>query len=508
MSKIFKASILLTFFFAVNKLVALVRQALIARQFGFGAEIDAFNVANNLPDLVLSLFSGGALALAFIPVFAEYIQEYGKKPSWKLFSKTANLLFVVTALVSIVLAIVARPIVESKFGISPGFSAEKQDLVVALMRINFIALLIFSISGLIAASLQAHKHFFLTALAPIFYNIGVIIGVMILAPSRGFEIWGVTLPAFGFGIYGLVYGTILGALFHLAIQIPGLLKYEFSWTPIIDFKDEGVKKVLRLTGPRVATVFFIQLIFLARDNFASYLPQGSVTALTYGYFILQVPETLIGTAIATALLPTISTLASSKKHEEFAKTVNSALRFLIASSVGITVLLSLTLPGFIELFFDFNKAETALIVWVTRGYLLGLLSQVLLEVVIRAFYARQNAKLPLIATFIRTVVFLVIAFYFSSKTGAFGLAIADTIAVTVEVVILLVLLYRIMPTILHISDTLVRSILGSVVSAGVLLIGISFLPFAPLVSMLISLTLASCLYLLFVMKEVRILMRL
>ncbi len=508
MSKVFKASILLTFFFAVNKLVALVRQALIANQFGFGAEIDAFNVANNLPDLVLSLFSGGALALAFIPIFAEYIEEYGKKPSWKLFSKTANILFVVTAIVSIFLAIIARPVVESKFGISPGFSPEQQDLVVSLMRINFIALLIFSISGLVSASLQAHKHFFLTALSPIFYNIGVIIGVLILAPSAGFGIYGVTLPAFGFGIYGLVYGTILGALLHLGIQIPGLLRHEFTWTPILDLKDKGVRKVMNLTGPRVATVFFIQLIFIVRDNFASYLPQGSVTALTYGYFILQVPETLIGTAIATALLPTISTMAIRNKNEEFAKIINNSLRFLIASSIGITVLLSLTLPGFIDLLFNFSKEETGLIVWVTRGYMLGLLSQVLLEVVIRAFYARQNANLPLIATFIRTIVFIVIAFYFSTKTGAVGLSIADTIAVTVEVVILMVILYRIMPKAIQVTDTLVRSLIGSVVSAGILMIGISFLPFAPLINMLISLTLASGLYLLFVMREIRILIKL
>ena len=498
----------MTFFFAGNKLVALVRQALIANQFGFGAEIDAFNVANNLPDLVLSLFSGGALAMAFIPIFAEYFEEYGKKPSWKLFSKTANILFVVTAVVSVIFSIVARPVVESKFGISPGFPADKQDLVISLMRINFIALMIFSVSGLVTASLQAHKHFFLTALAPIFYNLGVIIGVVFFAPSSGYVIAGFTLPALGLGVHGLVYGTILGALFHLVIQVPGLLKYEFKWTPVIDFRDEGIKKVLRLTGPRVATVFFIQLIFIARDNIASYLPQGSVTALTYGYFIQQVPETLIATAIATALLPTISTLASGKKNEEFARAVNGAIRFLFASTLGITVLLSITLLGFVELFFDFTAAENELIVWVTRGYLFGLLSQAVLEVVIRAFYARQNAKLPLFATFIRAAVFLLIAYYFSSLAGAFGLAIADTIAVTVEVVILLFLLYRIMPTILLVNDTLIRTVLGCVVGAGVLMSGISFLPFTPLINMITALTLASLIYLFFVKKEIKMLMRL
>ena len=134
MSQIFKATLLLVFFFVVNKVVALIRQGIIAQQFGFSSEIDAFNIANNIPDLVFSLFSGGALALAFIPVFAEYIQEYGKRTSWRLFSKIANILFIATLFFALIFGIFAEPIVTS--GIAPGFSASQQALVIELMRIN------------------------------------------------------------------------------------------------------------------------------------------------------------------------------------------------------------------------------------------------------------------------------------------------------------------------------------------------------------------------------------
>src|SRR5688500_18145919 len=111
MSQLFKATLLLAVFFGINKLVALVRQALIAQQFGFSAQIDAFNVANNLPDMLFSLFSGGALALAFIPVFAEHLHLHGKESSWKLFSKIANILFIVTIIFAVVFAVFAEPIV-------------------------------------------------------------------------------------------------------------------------------------------------------------------------------------------------------------------------------------------------------------------------------------------------------------------------------------------------------------------------------------------------------------
>src|SRR6185503_9662057 len=149
MSHLFKATLLLTIFFGINKIVALIRQTLIAQQFGFSAQIDAFNVANNLPDMLFSLFSGGALALAFIPVFAEHLHKHGKESSWKLFSKIANILFVVTLFLAIVFALFAPMIISSKLGIAPGFSSAQQALVVELMRINLIAMIIFSISGLI-----------------------------------------------------------------------------------------------------------------------------------------------------------------------------------------------------------------------------------------------------------------------------------------------------------------------------------------------------------------------
>ena len=161
------------------------------------------------------------------------------------------------------------------------------------------------------AGLQANQHFLLPALAPILYDIGQIFGVVILAPNEGYRIAGFTLPAFGLRTDGMVYGVILGALLHLLIQVPGLIKFHFKWQPKIDLKDPETRKVLRMMAPRLVSMFCVQMIFLAQDNFASRLEAGSVTALTYGWWIMQVPQTLLGTSIATAILPTLSELFSN-----------------------------------------------------------------------------------------------------------------------------------------------------------------------------------------------------
>ena len=283
-----------------------------------------FNVANNFPDLLFAIISGGALAVVFIPVLSEVLTKQGQPQFWDLFSKIANLAFLVTLGLAIIFAIFAEPLVQWKLGIAPGFNPTQQALVAQLMRLNLIATMIFSVSGLIMAGLQANKHFFLPALAPILYNLGQIFGALVLAPSQPYVIFGITLPAFGLGVYGLVYGVMIGASLHLAIQIPGLIRYHFHWLPALDLGNPFVRRVIFLFGPRLLMVFIYQLTFIWRDRLASYLPTGSVTALTYGWMIMQVPETLIGTAIGIALLPTLSELASKQDWEGLRDTIEKS----------------------------------------------------------------------------------------------------------------------------------------------------------------------------------------
>lgn len=431
---------MLAIFFALDKALAIFRVVVILRQFGLSnvLDIDAFNAANNIPDMLFVLISGGALAMAFIPVLTEVLTKEGRRSSWKLFSQIANLAFTVTLGFAVLIAIFAEPLV--KYVIAPGFTPERMDLMVDLLRLNLVSTIIFSISGLVIAGLQSNKHFLLPALAPIFYNIGQLFGVAILAPKVGLQIGGLTLPAFGLGEKGMVYGVIIGALLHLGIQLPGLIKYQFKWTASIDLKDARVRQVLKVLGPRILTMFFIQLTFVIKDNLASRLSVGAISALTYGWMIMQVPETLIGTAIGTALLPTLSEEVALEERGVYKETIQKAFRVLLALTVPIAVILSFGLGPILQAVFGLDVEGNNLLLWVTQGYMIGLAGQSLLEVASRSFYSRQDAKTPLWSAMINVAIFAILGYGFLKPLGAPGISLADSIAFTVQALILIAIL--------------------------------------------------------------------
>lgn len=509
-SRLTKISILLAGFFFLDKVFAFIRQILIARQFGLSAELDAFNVANNVPDLLFALISGGALAIAFIPVLSEVLTKSGQRPAWVLFSRVANLAFLVTVGLALIVAIFAGSLVRAEIGIAPGFSAEQQHLVIRLMRMNLAATLIFSISGLVMAGLQANQHFLLPAMAPLFYNIGQIIGVTIFSPAEGYRLGNLTLPALGLGVEGLVYGVILGAVLHLLIQLPGLLKYQFKWSPSIGLSDPDVKKVLRLMGPRLVTVFFIQLIFLIRDNLASRLAAGAVTSLTYGWMIQQVPETLIGTAIGTALLPTLSEHFTRGEGKIFSETINKAVKVLFAVTMPVAAALAFGMQPLLGLAFDFGTTGTSLLTWVTAAFMLGLFGHSLKEVSARSFYASQNAVIPLITAGGNVLLYALTGFLLFRPLGAPGIALTDSIVFTLEAVILLVLLIRTGRVTIFIGSTFVRGLAAAATAAVITLLGLTLLE--PRVHVLLAGTLPMILGfsagLLWVLPEVKTLAKL
>jgi putative peptidoglycan lipid II flippase len=283
---------------------------------------------------------------------------------------------------------------------------------------------------------------------------------------------GITLPAFGLGVQGLVYGVIIGALFHLGIQIPGLMRYQFHWMPQIGLDNAAVRKVLRLMGPRIGSVFFIQLTVLIRGNLASRLSPGSASALSYGWMIMQVPETLIGTAIATALLPTLAEQIARNDGQAFKDTIERAVRVLFAISIPVAVILSFSLGPLIEFAFKFDAQETDLLLWVTRGYLVGLAGQCALEVAARSFYARQEPLLPLLASAINVSLYITLGILLYRPLGAAGISLTDSLAFTTECIILLVMLNRRMVSPLSFGTTFPRALLAALAGGAVAALGI------------------------------------
>jgi len=440
--RLVRTSLLVGAFFGLDKIVALGRQVIIARYFGLDPVLDAYNASNNLPDTLFALISGGALAIAFIPVLTETLDREGRAGAWKLFSLVANLAFVVTALGAALIALF--PLVLVRRVVTPGFSLEQQLLVADLMRLNLIATLIFSISGLVMGALQANQHFFLPALAPVFYNVGQIVGVIWLKPA--------------FGIHGLAYGVILGAALHLAIQVPGLVRYRFKWTPRLTLADDGVRRVLRLMGPRILTLAFINLIFIVNDSLASYLGPGAISALFYGWQILQLPETIIGTAVGTALLPTLSEHVARGERAELKRLLRRAIAILLAITIPVALASLVLVRPAVRLVFEgraFTAENSEYVILAARMFLLGLAGHALIEVAARTFYAHQDARTPYRMAALTLGVYVVFAFaflglYFGiAQRGMFNpyliftaLALANSLAFTAEALLMLFILHR------------------------------------------------------------------
>jgi putative peptidoglycan lipid II flippase len=505
MSRFARSTLIVAVFFGLEKVLGFVRQVITARQFGLSSELDAFNAANNLPDLLFALISGGALAIAFIPVLAETLQKQDRQAAWNLFSRIANLVFLVTASLAVLMAILAGFLVQRV--VTPGFSIEQQRLVTNIMRLDLITTLIFSLSGLVIAGLQANQHFLLPAMAPSMYDLGMLFGVVILAPEVGYKVGPLTLPAFNLGIYGLVYGSIVGAALFLLIQLPGLIKYGFRWTPRIELHSAAVRKVLALMGPRILTVLFIQLVFIATDNIASWLAPGSVSSLVYGWLFMQVPETIVGTAIGTVLLPTISSQVAHEQVDLFRQTLNRAMRIILALTIPGAVLVAVGIRPLVSIL-GFDPAGSELVVWVTRGFLVGLMAHSLIEIGSRAFYAQQNALIPLGASFFATVTFVILAIGLGYALGAPGIALANSLAYTCEAALLWYLLSRHFKGVIAVRATLLRAIPIAVV-CGLLVFGLLRLPLpvSDIILGVAALVVGGLLALPFIMPELKLLVK-
>ncbi|MGZ6316761.1 MAG: murein biosynthesis integral membrane protein MurJ [Anaerolineales bacterium] len=497
-----RTSLLLSFFFAADKVLAFGKSLLFNKIVGLEG-MGIFGAANNIPDYLSALLSGGALGMAFIPVLREYIDRKGRAEAWDLFSRVINLAFVITGVASVVIILFTGPLV--RYVIAPGFSTEQQTLTASLMRLDLLAIVIFSISGLVMASLHANQHFFLPALAPILYNVGQILGALILSPANGLHLGPIQLPAFELGLYGIVYGVILGAMLHLLIQVPGLVRYQFHWTPALEIKSAGVQRVLILLGPRVLTMGCIQAYFVARDNLASHFGTTGVGALNLGWTIEQVPETIIGTAMAVAILPSLAEFIDRGEIGNFTQTVNRALRIMLALALPAAVLLGFAVRPLAQSFFAYDATRLDLLQACTWAFLLGLVGDTWLEVAVRSFYANQNTRTPLVAAVIQATAFVVLSMVLAPVLGLAAIPLSAALTFTTQAIVLLTILNRRFPGLLRLESTGLRAI-GAALTAGIVAwVVLLFVPLPSLPRIIVGLLAGGAAALPSVWREVRLL---
>jgi putative peptidoglycan lipid II flippase len=452
----FRAALIVMVFFVLSRFTGILREVILSDRFGTSAAYDAYLAAFRVPDLLFQLVAGGALGSAFLPVFSGYWIKDEKTDAWLLFSRVLNLVTLVLIALAGLAAVFSPTIV--RYILAPGFSPEQQALTATLMRGMLLGTVIFGASGLVMGALNATQHFVAPAAAPVLYNLAIILAAYFLAPI--------------YGIYGLVAGVVAGSLAHLLVQIPMLVRKGARYTPSFSWQDPAVRTVMKLMGPRVLGLFFVQMHFLVNTILASGLAAGSLSALNYAFLLMLLPQGIIAQAIATAAFPTFAAQYAAGQPDSLRRTFSQTLRTVIFLSLPAAALLYVLDRAVIGVLFEhgeFDARSTELVVFALQFYLLGLLAHSTLEIIVRAFYAVQNTITP-VAVGVAAMIFNIILSLLLVRPLSFGgLALANSTATTVEMFILLWLLRKRLGGIggRSLSGTLLRS------TAATLLMGLS-----------------------------------
>ena len=421
---------------ALSSLAGLASTILVSHAFGTSRNLDAFYAANRLTEILFNLMAGGALASAFIPTFTGFLTRGDRVGGWRLASSVANLVFLALTLVGALAALAGPWLV--RHVLAPGFDDPAQiSLTVSLLRIMLLSSIVFGLSGLLMGVLNAHQHFALPALAPACYRAGGIIGVVFLVPRLG--------------IHGLAWGVVLGAVLHLLVQLPALRGRRAVYQPRLGLGDPDVRQVARLMAPRLLGVAVVQLNFLVNTILASGMAEGSLTAITFGFMLMIMPQAIIAQAIAIAALPTFSEQASRNDPQALRSTLSSALRAVLFLSLPASLGLILLRRPIVGLLLErgaFGPDSTELVAWALLWYAAGLVGHSLLEILVRAFYAMQDTHTPVLvgasAMSLNVVLSVGLAALFPRLGWAphGGLALANSLATAVEFLVLLRILQR------------------------------------------------------------------
>ncbi len=448
------------FGYVLSSVAGLLMQMLASRAFGTSSDYDAFYVANRLPEFLFTLISGGALASAFLPTFTRIITQNSREQAWSLASSIINLVIIVMGVLSALAAIFAPTVVRL---LAPGFiDPEQFRLTVSLMRVLLISPVVFGVSGLLMATLNAHQHFAFPALAPAAYRVGQILGVL-LAPQ--------------FGIFGLAWGSVLGAGLHLLIQAPKFWRLKPSLRWGLGLGSPAVREVGQLMAPRLLGVAVVQINFIVNTIIASGQPEGSLAALNIAFTLMIMPQAAIAQSIAVASLPTFAAQVARQELDGLREAVGNSLRAVFFLSLPASVGLILLRRPIIEMLLQgavFDARSTDLVAWALLWYVAGLVGHSLLEVVVRAFYAQYDTRTPVtigvLAMTLNIVLSLVLAQAFAQAglPPHGGLALANTLATALETTILLVLLSRRLRGIdmVRLRHGLLAALLAAAVMAG------------------------------------------
>lgn len=398
----------------------------------YPAGIDAYTAAFTIPDFMFFILTSGALAVSFIPVFNQRLVTGNKKSAWELSASLLNLLAIVTLITSVLIMIFAEPLV--KYVVGPGLDESGQILAINMMRVIAINPFLMSIATVLCSIQQAVGRFVFYALAPAFYNIGILVGITCF--TGGINLFGFQL--FDGGIMGVAIGVVFGAILEVIVSLIGLFGLGFDYEFKIYWKNLGFRSVLKLLPARSLDQGIDYVAGIVNTNLSSRMGAGALRSFNQASSLHQMPVSLIGVAISTAFFPQLTEQVGEGKKDQYYETFRTALRTIIWISLPVAAIAYFG-RGYVVNFI--KNGGDPVISGILGTLVLAILARSIFHIASRGFYAEQDTRTPLIVSIIAVgaTIGMSILFYIWGF-GVEGLGWAQSLGACLEIVILISIL--------------------------------------------------------------------
>ena len=391
------AALILSVFSFLSFVFGLLRDRLLTGTFGIGNELDVYYAAFRIPDFIAMVLMTGAIGVAIIPIFTKNL-VLGKEQAFKYLSNLLNLSLVFLVIICLFLFIFAPNLISL---IAPGFSGEKKEITALLTRIMLLSPILMGISNIISAVLRVFQRFLITALAPVVYNLGSIVGIIFFVPKMG--------------ISGLALGIILGAFLHFLIQVPALFKVGFKIQNTFNFLDKDFLLTLKLTVPRAIGLAATQINLVVVTIIGSTLIPGSVGIFSLANDLSLPIIGLVAVPFAIAVFPALSRAFSKGEKKEMLLKFSSVFRQIVFLIIPISAICFLLRAHLVRVVFGagkFDWSATKLTAACFGIFMLGLFAQGLIYLVSKAFYAMRNTRIPALVSIVSVATTAVFSYFF------------------------------------------------------------------------------------------------
>ena len=439
---------------------------------GYPVGLDAYTAAFMVPDFMFAVLVSGALSVTFIPVFNERWVKGNKQSAWQISSSMINFMALITMAASVLIIIFADPLM--KYLIAPGLSESGHALAVSMMQVIAVNPFIFAVAAVIASIQQAVGRFMFCALAPMLYNVGIIIGTVWF--TGGVNLFGWQI--FDGGIMGVALGVVLGSFLQLIVSAVGLAGLGFDYNFKIYWRNKGFRKVLSLLPARSVDQGMDYVVSLVEVNLASRLADGTVRAYQQALTLHMMPINLIGVAISNAAFPQLTEYLGEGRNDLFQKDLRSLLRIIFWMALPVSVVIFFT-RGYVVHFI--RNGGNQLIAGILGCLVVAILFRTIYHMAARAFYVRQDTKTPLYISIFSITLNIILAIVLSMvlKMGAYGLAWAQSTVAVLEVVVLLAVMNRQMPKLFDMTfvRAIFKMIIAGTITGVVCYIAVLIMPF-------------------------------